>query len=154
MHDFLTRRRLYLTYAARRTQFGDSSERQPSRFFRDIPAELLQGTAPAIQARRKDWVASPSSTMATRLMDPSRDRRALASVPPMTDAYSARPGADPVSSVVLEMKAGSRVSHPKFGEGVIVSVVARGGDQEVSVAFSDTVKKLLQSYANLTLVST
>ncbi|HVC35524.1 MAG TPA: UvrD-helicase domain-containing protein, partial [Chloroflexota bacterium] len=49
------RRRLFLTYAARRSQFGEAGARQPSRFFQDLPKDLVQGTARAVQGRGRDW---------------------------------------------------------------------------------------------------
>lgn len=38
------KRRLYLTYTFRRTRFGNQARSSPSRFLRDIPSRLIQGT--------------------------------------------------------------------------------------------------------------
>ncbi|HEX5417946.1 MAG TPA: UvrD-helicase domain-containing protein, partial [Chloroflexota bacterium] len=58
------RRRLFMTYTTRRTQFGESTARIPSRFFKDLPKELLQGTSAAVQDRRPSsgWPTPPSPT--------------------------------------------------------------------------------------------
>jgi DNA helicase-2/ATP-dependent DNA helicase PcrA len=131
------RRRLFLTYTAHRSQFGDSSLRQPSRYFKDLPRELLQGTAAAIQGRRTEWgqpAASGSGAYGSR----SRGLNGA------SDAPAPRPPA------AEKVRPGDHVEHAKFGSGTVVSVQARGDDEEVTVAFPDVgVKRLLASYANL-----
>jgi DNA helicase-2/ATP-dependent DNA helicase PcrA len=153
------RHRLFLTYAARRTQFGDSSERQPSRFFRDIPAELLQGTAPAIQARRPNWTTSSGATGTTGLKRPvivkgvQTPRTAFLPSAEGQEPISAASGVTVGAKALPALRAGNRVGHPTFGEGIVVSVEDRGDDRELTVAFPDLpVKRLLQSYAKLTLL--
>ena len=49
------------------------------------------------------------------------------------------------------LKAGEHVSHAMFGEGIVVSCMASGGDQEVTVAFKGEagIKKFLLSLAPL-----
>jgi DNA helicase-2/ATP-dependent DNA helicase PcrA len=129
------RRHLYLTYAARRSQFGESAARVPSRYFKDLPRELVQGTASAIQGRRRDWT-EPSVRDVQSIGQRGR--------PDLTLVQRPAPVAAP------EIRSGQRVVHPSFGEGIVVAVQARGDDQEVTVAFPNTpVKKLLQSYAKL-----
>jgi DNA helicase-2/ATP-dependent DNA helicase PcrA len=132
------KKRLYLTYAARRAQFGESAARVPSRYFKDLPKELLQGTASAIQGRRREW-SSPGGHGVRTADQPWPPDLALAPRP--------APVATP------EIRSGQRVVHPSFGEGIVVAVQARGDDQEVSVAFPNApVKKLLQSYAKLKVI--
>jgi DNA helicase-2/ATP-dependent DNA helicase PcrA len=47
-------------------------------------------------------------------------------------------------------QAGDKVSHGKFGDGIVVSCKAVNDDYEVAVAFVDCgVKRLLQSLAKL-----
>jgi len=52
------------------------------------------------------------------------------------------------------LKAGERVRHTQFGEGIVVSCVASGHDHEVTVAFKGEsgIKKLLLGYAGLEVV--
>ncbi|HWJ03223.1 MAG TPA: hypothetical protein VNU93_06045, partial [Verrucomicrobiae bacterium] len=47
---------------------------------------------------------------------------------------------------------GDKVTHPKFGQGVIVGVKGEGPDAEISVAFPGAMRKLLAQYANLSKV--
>ncbi|MGH2461514.1 MAG: ATP-dependent helicase [Chloroflexota bacterium] len=150
------RRRLFLTYAARRAQFGESGARQPSRFFKDLPKELVQGTARAVQERSQTLVR-PS----TAVLRPANGRGALDQPgstspgwgdrrsPVLARAVDSSP--TPVSSP--RFRPGDRVAHARFGEGVVVSAEQRGDDQELTVAFPDLpVKRLLASYANLKLL--
>ena len=57
----------------------------------------------------------------------------------------------PIQEPALSLRAGDRVDHATFGEGVVVSCAGVGGDQEVTVAFKGGagVKRLLLSYAPL-----
>lgn len=138
------RRRLYLTYTAHRTQYGDSSPRQPSRYFKDLPRDSVQGTAPAIQGAR---------TAATGDRPVGSGRSWVTGAPPR--AAGGQPiGPPPVPpkppGLAATFKPGQRVRHPKFGDGTIVGIENRGDDQEVSVAFPSLgIKRLLASYANL-----
>ncbi|MFQ6058021.1 MAG: ATP-dependent helicase [Anaerolineae bacterium] len=54
------------------------------------------------------------------------------------------------TGLVGSFKAGDKVRHPKFGEGIVVSARVTGDDEEVEVAFvGHGVKKLLVSFARL-----
>lgn len=146
------RRRLYLTYATRRTQYGEASTREPSRFFRDVPKDAVQGTARAVQVRGRPTSNSLSSGRPSTSRGPTGAATTSSWRPgvPSTPPPKAAP-AEPSPSV--SFKAGDRVRHAKFGDGVIVSVAERGGDQEVSVAFPNLpIKRLLASYANLEII--
>ena len=49
-----------------------------------------------------------------------------------------------------QYRAGDRVRHEQFGEGVVVSSAAKDDDEEVTVAFPDKgVKRLMASFARL-----
>jgi DNA helicase-2/ATP-dependent DNA helicase PcrA len=140
------RRRLYLTYAARRSQFGSESARIPSRFFKDIPGELLQGTASAISRGRRDasrpTIAPPASPGYPR--SNGSDSRLV----------SRPPGPPATPPPAPKLRPGDRVVHGTFGEGVVISADARGDDQEVAVAFQNLpIKRLLASYAKLRIIS-
>jgi DNA helicase-2/ATP-dependent DNA helicase PcrA len=119
------KKHLFLTYAFRRSLWGSSEIREPSRFLADIPRALLEGaTAKAAAsgtraaARATQWAPAP---------------------PPV----QRKPRE-------LEFRAGLRVHHAKFGEGVVIESKADGSDEEVTVAFKKAgIKKLLASFANL-----
>ena len=53
--------------------------------------------------------------------------------------------------IAYPFKAGDKVSHASFGEGIVVNCSERPGDFEITVAFIGNVgiKRLLNSYAKL-----
>ncbi|MBN1862916.1 MAG: ATP-binding domain-containing protein, partial [Dehalococcoidales bacterium] len=121
------KRRVYLVHAFRRNFRGSSNVSQPSRFLDDIPRHLVSGSS--LWAGEDKKVASAVYSW----------NRSPAFSPP------------PHEGVVLpEVKAGSRVRHAVFGEGVVVSSRAVDGDYEAVVAFEGAgVKRLLLSFARL-----
>src|SRR6185437_1124827 len=115
-------------------------------FFKDLPKDLVQGTARAVQERGQTWsrpstaVLRPSTghgTVDRGLLVRGTADRVPAPVPPSLPSISA-----PSSSTTF--RPGDRVVHPRFGEGVVVSAERRGDDQELTVAFPDLpIKRLL-----------
>lgn len=59
------KRRLYLVYTFRRTRFGNQATSMPSRFLRDIPSRLIQGTTVPAPARLKAEPVTSSSLRQT-----------------------------------------------------------------------------------------
>ncbi|MBN1190487.1 MAG: UvrD-helicase domain-containing protein [Dehalococcoidales bacterium] len=118
------RRRIYLVHAFRRTLMGKSTVNKSSRFLQDIPGNLIAGG--------DVWKAEESRIGSDYLAGA---------------AAASRPS--PALSLP-DLKAGDRVRHSQFGEGVVVSCSPRAGDSEVTVAFNGAgVKKLLLSFAKL-----
>jgi DNA helicase-2/ATP-dependent DNA helicase PcrA len=114
--------RLYLTHAFRRSRFGSADPSIPSHFLQAIPADIL--AAPRTAGPASDIVAR-------RLFEPA--------------PAEALPKWTPV-------EVGQRVFHARFGDGIVVNVVDRGDDQEVSVDFKrHGEKRLMASLANLTV---
>jgi DNA helicase II / ATP-dependent DNA helicase PcrA len=118
------RRKIYLVHAFRRNLMGRSQVNKASRFLQDIPRNLISGS--------EIWQAAESKIG--------------------SDYGAPQPGTrEAVPAVVLpELKAGDRVRHAQFGEGIVVSCSPKAGDYEVVVAFSGAgVKKLILSFARL-----
>lgn len=112
-------KRAYLSYALRRSFFGSSSRTTPSRFLRDIPAELT--------IRKTSWQEEEDVFT------------------PVTSIYSARP-AKPANFAKFEI--GDRIHHRLFGDGVVIDCSTSDDDQEITVAFTTAgIKKLLVSLA-------
>ena len=64
------------------------------------------------------------------------------------DAARQRARAQP--TVEQQYKSGQKVSHAKFGDGIVVQSKMRGGDEEVTVAFREHgIKRLSASFAKL-----
>jgi DNA helicase-2/ATP-dependent DNA helicase PcrA len=119
------KKQLLLSYAFRRTIWGDSDVREPSRFLADIPHNLIEGAAPkpgSSQSRAARWEPTPPSIR-------SKPRE-------------------------LQFRVGQRVKHSKFGEGVVIESKPDGNDEEVTIAFAKSgVKRVLASFANLVKLS-
>ena len=122
--------RLYLVRAYRRAAMGMRNSNEPSRFLRDVPPELT-----ALPQRRSVSATGFQQEMRMGAAAAARERdpAPAAEVGPMA------------------FKAGEKVKHGSFGEGIVIMCAPSGSDQEVTVAFRGTagVKKLLLSFAPL-----
>jgi DNA helicase-2/ATP-dependent DNA helicase PcrA len=119
------RKRLYMTYARRRSLHGGRGYNLPSRFLGEIPAELVERQA---STSPTGW-ATAAAGLAGGLGPGAADR--------------ARPRAAP-----LEFKVGDDVVHATFGDGVITSVEP-GPVIVVRFAADATERKLMADYAPL-----
>ncbi|MBN1812263.1 MAG: UvrD-helicase domain-containing protein [Anaerolineae bacterium] len=112
--------RLYLTRAFVRTRYGDSDPSAPSRFLDDIPPELT-GSAQRTKARRAS----------------TRRETTWQSTPAPT-----RPKP--------QFRAGQRVRHADFGDGLVIESRADLDDEMITVAFEEVgLKRLMAGLANL-----
>ncbi len=127
------RESLHLLYAQRRTQYGMANFNPPSRFLQDIPKELLEYSGSTSRPRF-------SNTQA--VVTPTRSGTYQVDEPESTQ---------PKSTWIPPFKIGQKVSHKKFGIGVVVACNPLKNDAEVTVAFPGAtgVKKMVQSFAKL-----
>ncbi len=134
------RDRLYLTRVFRRTLRGQSDVADPSRFLDDIPQELVQGTHARGTGRRGSGLTRRRGRVAGEESDTT------------TSWY---PSLRPTEKApVAEFRAGQRVRHPRFGEGIVIESRLQRDDEEVSVVFEDVgIKRLLVSFAGLKKLS-
>ena len=119
--------RLYLLRALRRGGRGYSEETIPSRYLDDIPPELLAGRGRGGHSFRE----------AARASTPTWLR------------------AEPVQVTVTEAKfrAGMRVQHPTWGEGMVLNSRLQDNDETVDVVFESVgIKRLAASLANLSVL--
>lgn len=143
---------LYVTFADRRTLFGNTQVSQPSRFLREIPQELFKqtGRGGAIGGRgggrwsRDEYSqvnAWDEAQSATRAVEQAK-RPTLAQTGSM-----AKPAAKGGGET---FRIGQKVKHTVFGQGTVLSSVGEGDDAQVTVAFPNVgVKKLVAGYARL-----
>jgi DNA helicase-2/ATP-dependent DNA helicase PcrA len=118
--------KLYLLRAIQRGGRGMAEETFPSRFMDDIPEALLVGR--------------------------TRTGRAVRGAPQETKwALHARP---PSASVLTsKFKAGTRVKHPMWGDGIILDSRLQDEDEIVDVVFESVgIKRLAASLANLQVI--
>lgn len=154
--------KLYLTCARMRTLFGKTAANAPSRFFKEIPGELIEaaggygiiggsgssygsrsggfggGTATYGSAGRGAYGSPAGSAIGAA---PSVAGRAAAGTPQRQPAAAGGGAASFVN--------GDKVSHGKWGTGVIVAVKGAGDDTELQIAFPAPVgvKRLLAKFA-------
>ncbi len=123
------RRRLYLTYAQSRMLHGQTRFNVASRFFQEIPAQLMRKTKAAPRPLQSSYFAG-------------RGYAGNVPVQPKVDMGNIDSG--------LPWRIGQSVVHAKFGAGVIVTAEGRGPEARVQVNFRDSgLKWLMLEYANL-----
>lgn len=122
------RRRLYLSLAQSRMLHGQTRYNVASRFFREIPENLMKRVGSGFSVQRSEFRAQTAGL-------PARNTK------PST--LSSVPGSP--------WRIGQNVVHAKFGAGVIVSAEGAGAEARVQVNFRSTgLKWLMLEYAKLT----
>ncbi|HEX9844151.1 MAG TPA: 3'-5' exonuclease, partial [bacterium] len=113
-------RELYLCYAEQRRLHGMEAYSEPSRFLGEVPRELLEEVRPRMNVSR-----------------------------PVAMRYGGG-GALAGDDAGTGLSLGQRVGHPKFGEGIVVTVEGHGAHARVQVNFeAEGSKWLVLQYANL-----
>ena len=139
--------RLILTSAARRRVFGEYRASDPSRFLAEIPSTLIEVVEPMFSTP----VPSPSTFGRSRR---GRSRYAPAAGATDDDAIQPDYGYDYENEdqSVISISPGTRVRHPAFGIGTVLSVEPLTDDMKLTVRFTDIGRKTLRAkYAKLTL---
>jgi DNA helicase-2/ATP-dependent DNA helicase PcrA len=129
-------RRLVMTSAARRRVFGEYQSSEPSRFIDEIPRELIEEVP-------SSFVSSTYQSSFSQFRAPSYGKGSgyrKWREEPATYSYE-----DEDQSVPTGLKPGSRVKHPQFGVGIIVSVEPLDDDTKLVVRFSSVGQKTLRA---------
>jgi len=120
--------RLYLIRSIQRGGRGATEETYPSRFLDDVPADLLVGKTRTGRAMR----GAPSETK-----------------------WSLYASQKPATASVIETKfrAGTRIRHSTWGEGIVLDSKIQDEDEIVDVVFESVgIKRLSASLANLKII--
>jgi DNA helicase-2/ATP-dependent DNA helicase PcrA len=145
------RQRLYLLRAFRRSMMGSSKVNEPSRFLGAIRSDLTTGSLPKADAPKTQTGVKKIYEYSTRqAQTPPRmeTRRPATSMAPVVSAGRPVKSDRPVAPL---FKTGDQVSHPIFGDGVVISTMPVKNDHEIVVSFKTVgLKKLLLSFAKLT----
>ena len=151
------RKRLYLSLAMTRAQFGEVSVAMPSRFLQEIPADLIDwrqspgdvnsrgGTqSRALNARRPG--AGSAGAWGARPL-PKREPGAGTGLKPLStaaDRFPNRVTAKMRDNGDLTLEPGDRIRHSDFGEGRVDMVTGEGAKRVAHVRFDSAgAKKLL-----------
>ncbi len=147
------RRRLYLSLAMTRSQFGDVNIAMPSRYLQEIPTELIDwrqspgmansrgGTEPrALNARRGGFGIEASAA------GPGRTQ--VGSLTSGAGGAASDPWKSRVTSTVrdngdLTLEVGERINHSDFGDGTVTAVTGVGPKSVAEVQFDSSGRKRL-----------
>ncbi len=121
------RQRLYLSHADTRRLHGSETYCRPSRFLKEVPAELVQEIRPRNKPKPQAY-----------------------GYPRQQPVSAAQGWADPTDNDRGGVSLGQRVTHGKFGEGVVLQFEGEGARTRVQVNFDAAgAKWLMLAYANL-----
>jgi DNA helicase-2/ATP-dependent DNA helicase PcrA len=119
--------RLYLIRSVQRGGRGYAEETFPSRYLDDLPTDLIQGR--------------------------SRTGKMLRGRAPSETSWSLPSGPKTAPVIEAKFRAGTRVQHPTWGEGIVLNSRVQDGDELVDVVFESVgIKRLATSLANLTII--
>ena len=131
--------RLTMLSSAQRFQNGQINYNPISRFVKEIPEEILDGNVWEPKAKAIEEPIRKTFDMTYT------SRRASAKSHLEKRNFGSKIKKEPLDFVV-----GDRVSHKKFGEGVVTLINDGGRDYEVTVEFDKVgVKKMFASFAKL-----
>ena len=138
-------KKLTLTSANQRMRNGEMNFNRPSRFINEIPRHLVKQTYGAVF--KPEAESKPTEFSRTKASLYTKDRKnPFANNPYIQKGMgSASPAGAP------DYQVGDRVSHMKFGQGVVRSLTKLTNDYEVVIEFDGFgQRKLRSSFAKLT----
>jgi DNA helicase-2/ATP-dependent DNA helicase PcrA len=127
---------LYITSAAQRMMFGNTSRNLPSRFLKELPMEVIDVQDRTVRAYGSNQFSAPK---------PSGTVHA----PVQPSGISPK-----ANTVVVDFGIGDTVSHKVFGKGMVLSLTPMGNDTLVEIAFEKVgTKKIMANFAKLNKIS-
>ncbi len=134
--------KLFLSSTKMRTIYGNTVTYPPSRFLQEIPAHLVKTIKRQERFSALENFKQVSEKYSARPQKPASTFNPHSFMPQKPAAAAGGTG--------TRFKTGDRVSHSKWGEGMVVSVKDSPDGQEVKVAFAGAgVRSLLTKYAVL-----
>ena len=167
---------LFLTCSKQRTIFGSTSCNQVSRFLREIPSDLLDGYDDALGEKQEsnsnifgdskyNWTygSKDNGNIKTYKIDKNEPKVAASSSSSNSNGFMFRTAESFLNNLtkkssganvdLSKYKAGVRIYHKKFGEGVISNVEPEGDDLKVDIQFDKVGhKRLMAKFANLAII--
>lgn len=134
--------KLFLSSTKMRTIYGNTVTYPPSRFLQEIPARLVKTIKRQERFSALENFKQVSEKYSARPQKPASTFNPRSFMPQKPAAAAGGTG--------TRFNTGDRVSHSKWGEGMVVSVKDSPDGQEVKVAFAGAgVRSLLTKYAVL-----
>ena len=166
---------LFLTCSKQRTIFGSTSCNQVSRFLREIPSDLLDGYDETLGEKKESsntfgdskysWTygSKDNGNIKTYKIDKNEPKVVAASSNSNNNGFMFRTAESFLNNLtkkssgsnvdLSQYKAGVRIYHKKFGEGVISNVEPEGADLKVDIQFDKVGhKRLMAKFANLEII--
>ncbi|MBB5632860.1 DNA helicase-2/ATP-dependent DNA helicase PcrA [Cryobacterium mesophilum] len=162
------RRRLYLSLAMTRAQFGDVTVAMPSRYLQEIPTELIDwrqspgmansrgGTEPRALNARRGGFGAENSLAGSSLGGPggyaiesggpgatARARAAARAAERPKTEWTSRVTSTVRDNGDLTLAAGDRIRHVDFGDGKVTAVTGTGPKAVAEVQFETAGRKRL-----------
>lgn len=135
--------KLFLSSTKMRTIYGNTVTYPPSRFLQEIPARLVKTIKRQERFSALENFKQVSEKYSARPQKPASTFNPHSFMPQKTAAAAG-------GTAGTRFNTGDRVSHSKWGEGMVVSVKDSPDGQEVKVAFAGAgVRSLLTKYAVL-----
>lgn len=130
---------LVITRARQRMIRGETQFNRLSRFVQEIPSGLF------------GQEAAPAPKKSTETKNPYRQAKdSFKKKPVAVSGLAAAKNFGAAEKKALDYTEGDRVSHIKFGEGIVTNIVEGGRDYEVTVDFDKAgTKKMFASFAKL-----
>jgi DNA helicase-2/ATP-dependent DNA helicase PcrA len=157
--------KLYITNARSRMIYGNTNLTRPSRFILEIPEELTESNLKEPQQSSYGGFSSSSArgsyyggsrTYGSSSTDSPTSRysggnsNTKASGGFSRGGFSGAPSKAEASASSVNFAVGDRVEHKTFGQGLIISAKAVGGDMILEIAFDDVgTKKIMAKMAKL-----
>ena len=159
---------LHLTCAKHRTIFGSTSYNAISRFIKEIPEELLEGT---IDENKEETFKDASynweygkplaGKVKTYTIDTAAEK--IAPMPKAVPSYQFRTAESFLNSLgqkqaqnqvdITKYKQGQHIYHKKFGEGTIQAIEPEGDDYKLDIQFNKSGhKRLMAKFAGLEIM--
>ena len=140
----ITRAKKHLVLTASKTRMvrGETMVSALSRFVREIPPLILENDRDNVYLRERPQESSMGSH--------SKPKVVLGEKPFALQSADHKKQFEVKNQAGLDYGVGDRVSHIKFGEGVVIAIDEGGRDYEVTVDFEDFgIKKMFAAFARL-----
>ena len=155
---------LYLTCSRQRTMFGSTSCNPVSRFVKEIPKAMLEGSSELgnesenkFKDSNYDWSygKAGSNKVVSYKIENSNTRKEPSFAFKSAESFLAKLNnkAQTSQADVSKYKEGQRIYHKRFGEGNISKIEPEGDDLKLDIQFDKVGhKRLMAKFANLEII--
>lgn len=150
--------KLYITYALQRIMYGKTESKVISDFVKEIPKDYVHRIDDVIRRPQRDAYSSLASdfddfgsfSYGSEKVGLGGKSSLMSDAMVSSIISSSTFKAAEATNVTETYTKGERVSHKKFGEGMIVGVTDMGGDYQLEISFDNVgTRTLMASFAKL-----